>query len=236
MNKLSLIGRFFTPVAMVVFLAYEIVRSQNVTGMWYYAVLLGAVTTAVGFEVVGILSGHAVEGFSRTGNKSRLVVSLMLLAVYTLSGVFIFAWQKNYILVVIPIVSTIVYLVAALVEGLEEETMQASQETAVRTAFEMEQEAADREIERQLKAQKQADGTAVKLARIEAKTTSNRSNSAVTNPVTSGYLPSDYRLLTDDQKGEIESLTSGELAQKAQISDSTARRWKRKVAANGYHK
>jgi len=52
----------------------------------------------------------------------------------------------------------------------------------------------------------------------------------------SGQMPTDFRLLTDEQKRTIAALTSGEVAERAAISDRTARRWKEKVSANGYHK
>ena len=44
-------------------------------------------------------------------------------------------------------------------------------------------------------------------------------------------LPSDYRLLGEDQLAQVAAMTTSELAQAAGIGDSTARRWKRKVAA-----
>ena len=52
----------------------------------------------------------------------------------------------------------------------------------------------------------------------------------------SGHFPSDFRSLTEEQKDTIANLTSGEITKMAAISDRTARRWKEKVSANGYHK
>lgn len=49
----------------------------------------------------------------------------------------------------------------------------------------------------------------------------------------SGQLPSDYRLLTPEQKQLIAQLSTSQLVQMTDISPSTARRWKRNVTANG---
>lgn len=59
---------------------------------------------------------------------------------------------------------------------------------------------------------------------------------APTSSPVNAQLPSDYRLLTVAQKEQVNTMTSGELAQMADISASTARRWKQKVSTNGYHK
>lgn len=109
------------------------------------------------------------------------------------------------------------------------------EEAAAQRAFDLEQLAKDKELERELRRKEQADKTAVQLAKIEvkAKTVTSR---PVTSRSDSGHFPSDFRLLNAEQKDQIAQLTSGELEQLAGISDSTARRWKRQVVANGYHK
>lgn len=117
---------------------------------------------------------------------------------------------------------------AAAAKAREEEIAVAKQ------AFELEQLAKDKELERELRRKELETKTAVQLAKIEAK-----AKAVTSRPVTSrsddGQFPSDFRLLTAAQKDQIAQLTSGELEQLAGISDSTARRWKRQVAANGYH-
>lgn len=143
---LPTVGRIFTPMAMVVFLALEITRSQQVQGAWLVAVTLGAVFTAVGFEVVGILSGHALEGFSRNGDHKRTAVSFLLLAIYTAAGVYIL-WG-NAALRTIPVVAAIVYIVAALVDGLEEEHEEEKTAVSQKTAFDIEQARLDAEHRR----------------------------------------------------------------------------------------
>ena len=60
---ISIIARVLTPLAMVVFLAYEIQKSQSVdNSIWQIAIVVGAIATAVGVEAVGLLSGHNLEG------------------------------------------------------------------------------------------------------------------------------------------------------------------------------
>lgn len=233
-KHLPTVGRIFTPAAMLVVLTYEITTSQTVTGGWAVAILIGAAATAVGIEAVGILAGHTFEAYWRAGDNGRARLALALLGIYTAAGVYIL-WE-NKALVPIPIVAAIVYLVSGLAESLT--ALQAQQATiqAEQTQFEREELAKDKALERELRRQEQADKTAVQLAKIEAKAQPTATFRPVTSRSDGGHFPSDYRLLTAAQKDQIAQLTSGELEQLAGISDSTARRWKRQVAANGYHK
>ncbi|MCB8988961.1 MAG: hypothetical protein H6661_14565 [Ardenticatenaceae bacterium] len=213
MNKaigsiLPLIGRIFTPAAMVVFLTYEISRSQQVDGWWQTAVVIGAAATAVGVEVVGILSGHALEGFWRTGDKARATAAFVLLLIYTAAGVVIL--RHNPTLVPIPIVAAVVYLVAALVDGLEAAVSRQTDDEQARQTWEREQEAADRELARELKRQAQADKTAVSLAQIEARTAAlSRQDAGEMGGEfqgESGILPADWRQLTRQQRRDLAHL------------------------------
>jgi hypothetical protein len=230
-KHLPTIGRIFTPAAMLVVLTYEITTSQTVTGGWAIAILIGAAATAVGIEAVGILAGHTFEAYWRAGDNGRARLALLLLGIYTAAGVYIL-WG-NRALLPIPVVAAVVYLVSGLAESLTAAQVQQARQTAVRSAFELEQEREDRELERELRRQQQADDTAVQLAKIEvkAKTVTNRVNNSRSD---AGQLPGDFRLLTHADKRLITTLTTGELEEMAGISDSTARRWKRQVAANGH--
>lgn len=234
MRHLSTVARIITPLAMVVFLAYEINQSMAVTGWWSAALLIGAIGTAIGIEIVGMLAGHALEGFWRLGDKNRAILSSVLLLIYTAVAIYILRY--NQAMVMVPIIAAIVYLLASLTGSLDDVVSEKKQETAVQTAFELEQAAKDKELERELKRQKQADSTAVKLAELETKQPKVDTRHTVISGQMTGQLPSDFRLLTDSQKDKINTLTSGELAEMAAISDRTARRWKEKVSANGYHK
>lgn len=231
-KHLPTIGRIFTPAAMLVVLTYEISTSQeNITGAWVWAILAGAAATAVGVEAVGILAGHTFEAYWRVGDNGRARLALALLGVYTIAGLVIL-WG-NWALMPIPIIAAVVYLVSGLAESLTAQQAKEAANDERQAAFELEEKAKDREWQRRLEAKKLEADTAVKLARVEAKTVTSR---PVTSRSDGGYLPNDFRLLTAAQKDQIAQLTSGELEQLAGISDSTARRWKRQVAANGYHK
>lgn len=152
---------------MVVFLAYEINRSMTVTGAWAIALLIGAIGTAVGIEIVGILAGHALEGFWRIGDQYRAALSFVLLIAYTGTAVYIL--RHNQAMVLVPVIAAIVYLLASLTTSLETTVSKQEEEIAALTAFDLEQAKADRALERELKRQKQADSTAVKLARVGSK-------------------------------------------------------------------
>lgn len=172
MKHLSTVARIITPLAMVVFLAYEINRSMAVDGYWAVALLIGAIGTAVGIEIVGILAGHALEGFYYLGDKNRATLSFVLLIAYTVTAVYIL--RKNEAMVLVPIIAAIVYLLASLTTNLETTIDNRKGDEAEIKAFNREQAKADRDLERELKRQKQADETAVKLARVSAKQTSSQ--------------------------------------------------------------
>lgn len=237
MKHLSNIARITTPAAMVVFLAYEISQSMAVDGLWRWLLLIGAFATAFGIEIVGILAGHALEGFWRLKDTWRSLLALALLAAYTATAVYIL--QENAAMVLVPIIAAIVYILAALTDGLEMSVSSEVTEAATRRDFELKQEAADREARREMERQRQADETAVKLARIGQKAAATSvARERLDRRSDSGQIavtfPSDFRLLDTRQRHIVREITSAELQELAGISPSTARRWKRKVSANGH--
>jgi len=166
-KHLPTIGRIFTPAAMLVVLTYEISTSQNVTGAWLWAILIGAAATAVGVEAVGILAGHTFEAYWRVGDNGRARLALALLGVYTIAGLVIL-WG-NWALMPIPIIAAVVYLVSGLAESLTAQQAKEAASNERQAVFEMEQQAKDREWQRQLEAKKLEADTAVKLAQEENK-------------------------------------------------------------------
>ena len=204
-SVLPLIGRVATPAAMVVFLAHEISSSQAVNGGWQTAVIFGAIATAVGIEIVGILSGHALEGFWRVGDKGRAGVAFILLVVYTAAGIVIL--RHNPTLLPIPIIAAVLYIVAALVDGLESKSSVEAEKESKRTAFDLAQEAKDRELARQLKAKEQEAKTAVSLARIEAKSAPQPRHDTRQDV---GEIPADWRQVTRKQRRELAHLSREE--------------------------
>ncbi len=225
-SVLPLIGRLFTPLAMVVFLAYEISSSQQVPAGWQTAVIVGAVCTAVGVEVVGILSGHAVERFWRLGDSTRTAVSLLLLAVYTAAGTFIL-WGT--IMVVVPLIAAVLYIVAALVEGVEEQVQAYSQQAETRSAFDLEQEALDRQAKRDAEAERLKSETTVKLARIDAKARpaeTYRQEERQEERQLTGNLPANWRQLTREQRHDLAHSTRDERENAMpEMAERTRRLW-----------
>lgn len=228
MKRLSTFARFGIMAAMIVALAYEMSQSMEVIGWWYDLLLVASFLSAFGFEIVGYLNGHALEGYWRIGDNTRARAAAVLLLIYTAVAMYIL-WN-NPALRLLPVVAAIVYFSAPLTEGLETAVSKQEQKTAESTAWKREQEAADRELARELKRQQQADKTAVTLAKIEQKKAVMPRSDAAQMPLS---LPSDFRLLTDQQKHMVSNLSSGELQNVADISASTARRWKQQVSVNG---
>lgn len=166
-KHLPTIGRVFTPMAMLVFLTYEIVGSQTVTGGWRVAVLIGAGLTSIGVEVVGIMAGHTFEGYWRTGDKVRTAVSFFLLMIYMIAGIVIL--RHNSALLPIPVIATVVYLVSALAQSLEIEQAKVGTADEARMAFDLEQEALDRQAERENERIKTEAMAQAKIERVRAK-------------------------------------------------------------------
>ena len=188
--------------------------------------IIAGVFTGVGFETIGIVAGHRAVNFYSKQDQRWVIAALSLLA-YIVIGV----WEMHSIPFArfVPILSGLVYVLA----GLQSEAETEAAKDDSQAAWERERTERQDEFEKELKLRELEANTAVKLARVEAKTVTKP---AVTSGQMSGQLPSDYRLLTSEQKDVVNGLTSGELAEMAAISDRTARRWKEKVAANGYHK
>lgn len=197
MRHLSVAARILTPLAMVVFLSYELSQSLAVTGLWYIALLIGSVCTAVGIEIVGILAGHTLEGYWRIGDAWRGLLSFALLLAYTVTAVYILAGTS---LVIVPIIAAIVYILASLTDGLETAVNRQEVATAVNQSFDLEQRSKDRDVDRQ-----------IKLEKARAKLTQPTAQPKETRPVApelSGKALEIYTLLkmqpgaTDTQVGE----------------------------------
>lgn len=153
MRHLSLLARIITPAAMVVFLSHELSRSLDVRDWWYAALLVGSVLTAVGIEIVGILAGHALEGFWRLGDMWRSLLSFSLLLIYSVTAVAIL--RGNPVLVFVPIVAAIVYILAALTDGLETAVSQQQDETAAQLNYDIERQRADDQHRRDMESKQQ---------------------------------------------------------------------------------
>lgn len=228
MKYLTLTGRIATPAAMVVFMTYEISRSMAVNGAWAVAVVIGAAATAIGVEIVGILSGHALEGFWRVDDKARALLAFALLMVYTVGAVYIL--RHNQTIAPVPIIAAVVYIVAALVESLEKQTAQTETAVSTREAFELEQERLDREEARRLKRNDNETKNAVKLTKAQQTATSPRQHPRQLTGNLPAGLPADWRQLTAQQRHALAHLTREERAQQMpDLADRTRRLWHKRL-------
>lgn len=222
--RLSTLTRITVPAAMVAFLTIEITEQQEAAGWLIYVIAAAALLSSIGIELWGITAGDNLKKAWAQGSGKTSTAAQMV-AYVAVAGWML---RTNDTLIVLPLVAALAYVASAWSDGYNE----AEQAQSEKTAWEREQAAKDKELERELKRQVQADKTAVKLAQVEVKSVTKPAD---TSGHLSGQLPGDFRLLTVEQKDAINGMTSGEIAQMADISDRTARRWKEKVAANGYH-
>jgi hypothetical protein len=177
MHYLIWSGRIATPMAMVAILFYEITHSVNVEGWWFYVIMAGALGSAIGIEIVGILSGVTLERFWRIDDRPRTLLALVLLITYTIVAMYIL--RHNTILWPIPIIAAVVYLVSALAESAGEIIEQQVTSQADDAAWQRRQEEQEAEFERQLKLQQQRDRTAVKLAKLESEPAQSQHSASI---------------------------------------------------------
>lgn len=228
-SYLSIVAMIAVPIAPAFYFGFDVAKDvydkvfgwlQNpiVAGIFAGLIGLGAVA---GLELVGILSGHNIVKYYSLGmHKIAGICGLILIAYVGLGIVGLENWLTKG--VVMFLTAPLVYVLASMQQTAANiHTTQADNEQAL-LEFKLAEEAKDNELKRQLKAEKER-------AKMQPKT-------QIIDGHFSGHFPSDFRSLTKDQKDTIANLTSSEIAQMAAISDRTARRWKEKVSANGYHK
>jgi hypothetical protein len=228
-SHLSILAMVAVPIAPAFYFGFEVARDvYNMVFGWLnhsltagiFAALIG-LGAVIGLELVGILSGHnIVKYFSLGMNKIAAVCGLILIAYVALGIVGLEElWSKG---VVMFLTAPLVYVLASMQQTAVEIDTKQNNAEQIKLEWQLEEKAKDNELNRQLKAEKTR-------AKMQPK---QRSFSGQIG----GHFPSDFRSLTEEQKDTIANLTSGEVAQMAAISDRTARRWKEKVTANGYHK
>jgi Skp family chaperone for outer membrane proteins len=216
--SLSNIARFITPVAMVVFLAYEIQNSMQIDGyFWKIAVIIGAVATAIGIEFVGIVSGDSLEGFLNIENNNRAIVSGIALLIYV--GVSMYILRHNEALFPVPIIAAILYVVSAMKESLHTYKAAKQKDKELETQFDIEQRTLNAQLGRELKAKELELKHTEKLARIEAKSKTIKRQD-------SGNLAADWRQLTKEQRRELAHATREERESLfPQLATRTRREW-----------
>ena len=148
--KLHNIARYTVPLALGVFLSWEINQSMTVPPAWVIPWLIGSIASAIGVELTGILAGKALVGYWQAGDNLRTVVSAVLLTIYTAAAMYILVADTPIIL--LPVIAAMVYVLAALDAGLEHRG---------------DIEAEERQRQHELALQQKADNLAVRLAKLE---------------------------------------------------------------------
>ena len=151
-TTLSLLAVILTPVAMMTAAGWHAYAATLAdTGVRWLAILSG-VATAIALELVGILAGELALWFHGR-HDPRWRAAGLVLAVYVLAGVYLL-WATP--LIFLPILAGSVYILVGLrAQAIRETAAQATTATA----------AAD--WEREQWRIRQADKTALKLAEIE---------------------------------------------------------------------
>jgi hypothetical protein len=222
-DYLGIVAMIATPLAAAVLFGWQLHSYLLDSGLIPWLAVTGGLSGAVAIESVGIYAGHVGMDYARRRDWRGVVAgAAMLFYVW-------FGWSKVPEYGPIFVIAGFVYVLVAL----RAEAAQVDGATAV-VAKE------DKGWQHRMELERERMKHQERLARIEAGKVAKggESNRAepVTLPVTSGQLPGDFRALTPEQKDIVAAMTTSEIEQATGVSDSTARRWKRQVAANGYHK
>ncbi len=212
---------FSVPAAPAFFFGHAVYTAVlAMSGLTAVAIAVGLVAAA-GLESVGILSAHIAVRLQSSGERGKALVAGGIAVFYLVVGIA-GIWLLESTSRDAKITGTVMFLIAGavyLLLGLVDDdgarqsqahrAEQARQEQErEQAAWEREQAEKDRELARQLKAQ------AATARRPEG------GQKAATTP-------SDWRLLAHAEKVRMLDLTTGEIARKYDVSDSTARRWLR---------
>lgn len=241
---LALIRRlapFAVPAAPAFFLAHAVAAAASQIEAGSVWGLIVGIVAALGLESAGILGAHlAVQFYGQRDAKWQIAAAAT--AVYLLIGVSTI-WLLDGTNLDAKAVGTAMFLIAGIVYlllGLSA-SAQAAETTVSQAAVYQDQLAAaqrnrqhERDMaqlrhEQQMEHERLAAQERIKLAEIEARSIA-RSVTRSDNGQKPSSWPSDYRLLSEQQKTAITKLTSGQLQELAGISASTARRWKRQVS------
>lgn len=186
-RKLSSVAVFAVPVAPAAFLGLRLFAQgrdeattlfSGVTGLTavYLLLALAAAVTAVGLELVGILSGHVTAKLYQRHDR-RWLLTAVALALYTGLGWWTLRGTAGaFAFFIAPLIYLVAALNTAADEQHEEEQQQAATVAAGRqrladeqTAFDREQQRQRLEMERELALSREEHDHRLRLAEAEAK-------------------------------------------------------------------
>jgi hypothetical protein len=219
-DLLGVVAMIATPMAAALVFGWELYLYFLSISVPTSLAIVGAVSGAIAMESVGVYAGHVGIDYARRRDWRGLVAAAAMVFYIW------FGWSKAPAYGAVFVLAGFVYALVAL----RHEAVAVDEETAVVSKQ-------NRNWQHRMELEQLRMKHEEKLARISTpKTTPPPVTSPVTYRVDSGQLPADFRLLTGEQKDMVQAMTTSQLTELADISDSTARRWKRQVAANGYHK
>lgn len=240
------IGPLAMPLAVAVFMMVvmrEWAENQGLTGGWFWITVLAPL---IALEITGIASGHLLA--EKWLEKGTIVTSALAgLALYVFGGIAALVLVEIVLTdspsIDVAIYGSFFFLAAGTVyvlygehrvkRAVGQRQVQARQDAVAQSRQDVGDERQARHQQRLLNLEIEAGKEAIKQDALDRRAARTSKKQLVTSPVTSGHLPGDFRLLTDQQKTYIASITTRELEQVANISGSTARRWKRQVPVNG---
>lgn len=208
---------FSVPAAPAFFFGHAVYTAVLAMASSSVIGLIVGLVAAAGLESVGILSAHIAVRLHSSGERGKAMVASGIAVFYLVVGIT-GIWLLESTSRDAKITGTVMFLIAGAVylllglvddDGARQSQAQHSEQTRQQqAAWERDQAAKDRELARQLRLE------AATSPRLES------GQKAVTSP-------SDWRLLPHAEKVRMLDLTTGEIAKKYNVSDSTARRWVR---------
>jgi hypothetical protein len=245
----STIGLIVAGLAPATLYGYSLWHALDAEGWKPVGAIAAGVGLALTVEFAGAVAAYVAQ---HDRNSTRRIIAYSIMAIYTFVGLgYMLLVEKNAVVqrtgvmayLVAPLLYTAVSLLSSMLEqGKERETGRSIASDLRRDdlAWQRQQRELQAQREHEAKLRKMELDTQARMERDRAKiATTNRSESgqkAVT-------FSSDWRLLPESDKARMIDLTSGEIAAKYGVSDSTARRWLRnareltaQVSANGHVK
>ena len=235
MNIQMILGNlavFAVPVAPATF--FGIAIYDSLFGRLGAYALPVAVVGAAGFEMVGILNGHAMVSLWQAKRYALAGVAGLLLSLYVVIGLYELGLNIGGLLI---LVGAIMYVTQGIIGEISSHVAgkKAREVSSVEQAKQARQDAKDERertarLEHELKLANLEAHKAVKLAGI---------NAQLSPPVQETFqkvsvsFPSDWRTLTDENKAQLRQMAEAEIAEAAGVTPKTARAWMARLGTAG---
>jgi hypothetical protein len=235
MNFYTILGYvavWSVPIAPVAFFSLHIYDSLS-PRLGYYAIAVGVVG-ALGFELIGILNGHAMVTFYSQKRYNFAAIAAILLLSYVAIGLYELGFAIGGLMILAGFLMYITQgLLAEYHSGKAEkqaadESRRQSQLAAQRAQMEREKLAAELEHQRQLAmiaARKE-----IKLAETSQKVPETFPAPSESFPKVSETFPRDSRRFRPEHWEKLRRMDEAEIVLMAGVDIKTARAWMKKLA------